>query len=113
SERSGIASIGVDVSAHHPQPARPRYRTMTMNRFFSATSMSRLIMLASPKLRGAQGAKAGATTLVMSRAYARETTSPDAESEQIHDGREWLNEEDREEDVLRHWSDGYRRRRTP
>jgi len=70
-------------------------------------------MLASPKLRGAQGAKAGATTLVMPRAYARETTSPDAESEQIHDGREWLNEEDREEDVLRNWSDGYRRRRTP
>ena len=25
SERSGIASIGVDVSAHQPQPARPRY----------------------------------------------------------------------------------------
>src|SRR5688500_13448688 len=44
SDRSGIASIGVDVSAHHPQPARPRYRTTTMNRFFSATSMSRLIM---------------------------------------------------------------------
>ena len=38
---------------------------------------------------------------------------PDAESEQTHDDREWLNEEDREEDVLGHWRDGYRRRRAP
>jgi hypothetical protein len=38
---------------------------------------------------------------------------PDTESEQTHDECEWLNEEDREEDVLGNWSDGYRRRRTP
>jgi hypothetical protein len=49
----------------------------------------------------------------MLRAYTREPAGPDAESEQTHDGCEWLNEEDREEDVLRHWRDGYRRRRAP
>src|SRR4029077_9268627 len=30
-----------------------------------------------------------------------------------HDDCEWLNEEDREEDVLRHWRAGYRRRCAP
>ena len=49
----------------------------------------------------------------MPRAYTRETTRPDAESEQTHDDCEWLNEEDREEDVLGHWRDGYWRRRPP
>ena len=49
----------------------------------------------------------------MPRAYTREPTRPDTESEQTHDDCEWLNEEDREEDVLRNWRDGYRRRRTP
>ena len=49
----------------------------------------------------------------MPRAYTRETTRPDTESEQTHDDREWLNEEDREEDVLRYWTDGYWRRRAP
>ena len=49
----------------------------------------------------------------MARAYKREPARPDTESEQTHDDSEWLNEEDREEDVLRNWSDGYRRRRTP
>ena len=49
----------------------------------------------------------------MPRVYARDTTRPDAESEQTHDDCEWLNEEDREEDVLRHWRDGYRRQRAP
>src|SRR5262249_24313908 len=44
SERSGIASIGVARSAHQPQPERPRYSAITMKRFFSATSTSRLIM---------------------------------------------------------------------
>ena len=44
---------------------------------------------------------------------ARETARPDAESEQTHDDCEWLNEKDREEDVLRHGRDGYRRRRAP
>ena len=49
----------------------------------------------------------------MPREYTREPTRPDEESEQTHDDCEWLNEEDREEDVLRHWRDGYRGRRTP
>ena len=49
----------------------------------------------------------------MPRAYTREPTRPDAGSEQTHDDSEWLNEEDREEDVLRYWRDGYRRRRAP
>ena len=49
----------------------------------------------------------------MPRAYTREPTRPDSESEQTHDDCEWLNEEDREEDVLGHWRDGYRRRRPP
>ena len=49
----------------------------------------------------------------MPRAYTREPTRPDAESEQTHDDCEWLNEEDREEDVLWYWRDGYRRRRSP
>src|SRR4030095_13686667 len=94
SDRSGIASIGVDVSAHHPQPARPRYRTTTRNRFFSATSMSRLIMLASPRLRGAQRAEGGGTTIVMPRRHPREPARPDRQSEQTHDDGEWLDEED-------------------
>jgi hypothetical protein len=45
----------------------------------------------------------------MPRAYTRKPMRPDSESEQTHDDCEWLNEEDREEDVLRHWRDGYRR----
>jgi len=49
----------------------------------------------------------------MPRAYTREPTRPDAESEQTHDDSEWLNEEDGEKNVLGHWRDGYRRRRTP
>ncbi len=49
----------------------------------------------------------------MPRAYTREPTRPDTESEQTHDDCEWLNEEDGEEDVLGHWRDGYRRRRAP
>ena len=49
----------------------------------------------------------------MPRAYTREPTRPDTESEQTHDDCEWLNEEDREEDVLRHGRDGYRDRRAP
>ena len=49
----------------------------------------------------------------MPRAYTREPTRSDAESEQTHDDCEWLNEEDGEENVLRHWRDGYRRRRPP
>ena len=42
----------------------------------------------------------------MPRAYTREPTRPDVESEQTHDECEWLNEEDGEEDVLRNWRDG-------
>ena len=49
----------------------------------------------------------------MARAYKREPARPDTESEQTHDDSEWLNEEDREKDVLGHWRDGYRRRRAP
>ena len=49
----------------------------------------------------------------MPRAYTREPTPLDTESEQTHDDGEWLNEEDREEDVPGHWRDGYRRRRAP
>src|SRR5882762_3598080 len=44
SDRSGIASMGVAASAHQPQPARPRYNATTMKRFFSDSSMSRLII---------------------------------------------------------------------
>jgi hypothetical protein len=49
----------------------------------------------------------------MPRAYTREFTRPDAVSGQTHDDCEWLNEEDGEEDVLRYWRGGYRRRRAP
>lgn len=49
----------------------------------------------------------------MLRAYTREPTRPDMESEQTHDDCEWLNEEDGVKDVLRYGRDGYRRRRTP
>jgi len=49
----------------------------------------------------------------MPRAYTREPTRPDTESEQTHDDCEWLNEEDGEENVLGHWRDGYRCRCTP
>ena len=49
----------------------------------------------------------------MPRAYTREPTRPDARSEQTHDDSEWLNEEDREEDVLRYGPDGYRCRCAP
>src|SRR4051812_24013213 len=103
SERSGIASIGVDVSAHQPQPARPRYRTTTMNRFFSAMSISRLIMLPSPN----------ATVSSLPRAHAREPARPDQQSGQTHDDCEWLDEEDGEQNVLRHGRDGHRRRGAP
>ena len=49
----------------------------------------------------------------MPRAYTREPAHSDSESGQTHDDCEWLNEEDREEDVLRHGRDGYWRRRAP
>ena len=49
----------------------------------------------------------------MPRVYTREPTRPDLESEQTHDDCEWLDEEDGEENVLRHWRDGYRRRCAP
>ena len=49
----------------------------------------------------------------MPRAYAREPTRPDSESEQTHDDCEWLDEEDGEENVLRHWLEGYWRRGAP
>ena len=49
----------------------------------------------------------------MPRAYTREPTRPDAKSEQTHDDCEWLDEEDGEENVLRYWRDGYRRRCAP
>ena len=37
----------------------------------------------------------------------------DPGSEQTHDDCEWLDEENGEENVLRHWLDRYRRRRAP
>ena len=46
-------------------------------------------------------------------AYTREPTRPDSKSEQTHDDCEWLNEEDGEENVLRHWRDWHRRRGAP
>ena len=49
----------------------------------------------------------------MPRAYTREPTRSDPKSEQTQDDCEWLNEEDREENVFGHRRDGYRRRRTP
>jgi len=49
----------------------------------------------------------------MPRAYARELMRSDPVSEQTHDDCEWLDEEDGEENVLRHWLDGYRRRCAP
>ena len=49
----------------------------------------------------------------MSRAYTREPTRPDTESEQTHDDCEWLNVEDREEDVPGDWPRWVWRRRTP
>jgi hypothetical protein len=49
----------------------------------------------------------------MPRAYARELMRSDLSSEQTHGDCEWLDEEDGEENVLRHWLDGYRRRGAP
>ena len=49
----------------------------------------------------------------MPRAYARELMRSDPGSEQTHDDCEWLDEEDGEENVLRHWREGYRRRYSP
>src|SRR5580765_7249739 len=98
SDRSGIASIGVDVSAHHPQPARTRYTTTTMNRFLNATSMSRLIMSHNTR----HAARVHARTYAPGRGVR-------ADTRQLRR----LNEEDREKDVLGHRRDGYRRRRTP
>ena len=49
----------------------------------------------------------------MPRAYARELMRSDPGSEQTHDDCEWLDEEDGEEKVPRHWRDGYRRRHAP
>ena len=49
----------------------------------------------------------------MPRAYARELMRSDLSSEQTHGDCEWLDEEDGEENVLRHWLDGYRRRYAP
>ena len=49
----------------------------------------------------------------MPRAYARELMRSDLGSEQTHDDCERLEEEDGEENVLRHWLDGYRRRGAP
>ena len=49
----------------------------------------------------------------MPRALTREFSRPDAESEQAHHDCEWLNEEDREEDVSGDGRDGYRRRGAP
>ena len=65
--------------------------------FLRATSMSRFIV--SHHTRAAR---------VRARTYAS-----DMESEQTHDDCEWLDEEDGEENVLRHWRDGYRRRCAP
>jgi hypothetical protein len=44
-------------------------------------------------------AKAEATALVLSHAYAREPARSDLMPEQTHDGCEWLDEEDGVEDV--------------
>lgn len=49
----------------------------------------------------------------MPRAFTRESTHPDVMSEQTHDDCEWLNEEDRQENVLWYWRGGWRRRRAP
>ena len=49
----------------------------------------------------------------MPRAYTREPTHPDTESEQTDDDCEWLDEENGEEDVLRYWPDRYRCRYAP
>ena len=49
----------------------------------------------------------------MRRAYTRAPAHSDVESEQTHDDCEWLDEEDGEENVLRHWRDGHWRRRAP
>ena len=43
----------------------------------------------------------------------RDLPHPDIESGQTHCDWEWLNEEDGEEDVLRHWRAVYPRRRVP
>ena len=42
----------------------------------------------------------------MLRAYTREPTRPDLESEQTHDDCEWLDEKDGEENVLGHCAMG-------
>ena len=49
----------------------------------------------------------------MPHAYTHEPTRSDTKSEQTHDDCEWLNEEDREEDVLGYLRDHYRHRRAP
>ena len=49
SDKSGMASIGVALSAHQPQPASAMKRAVTMNRFRSGSSMRRLIMNDRPR----------------------------------------------------------------
>ena len=43
--------MGVAVTAHQPQPASARYSASTRKRFFSESSMSRLIMRSRPRAR--------------------------------------------------------------
>src|SRR5260370_30448639 len=74
SDKSGMASIGVAVSAHQPQPASARYNATTMKRFFSDSSMSRLIMSHDTR---------------HGRARARRY-SPGTAPGQTHDDGEWL-----------------------
>src|SRR5882762_5235852 len=69
SDRSGIASMGVAPRAHQPQPARPMYTATTMKRFFSDSSMSRLIMLASPEPRRISGEAGSHDTRLAVRAH--------------------------------------------
>ena len=87
------------VSAHQPQPARPRYTASTRKRFFSETSISRLIM--SHNTRHTAPASR-ATPPARTQSPGRHTTTVSG-----------LDEENREEKVFRNGRDGYRRRRAP
>src|SRR5262245_37238486 len=85
-----MASIGVAPSAHQPQAPRPRYSAITMKRFFSATSMRRLIMLHTRQ----------EPVAAKPEGFSRRTrTHSDTKSEQTHDDCGWLHEENGEQNV--------------
>ena len=93
SDRSGIASIGVAVTAHQPHAPRPMYAATTRNRFLSDSSRSLLIM--SHDTRHARARR------------ARTSRPLGQEPEQTHDDCQWLDEKDgKQVRALEQWRAG-------